>query len=125
MWRQKTDVRPLGAPAALRALCVHERALAACDELPSDGKAQQLVFLAAYHLLAAAAGVSGAWQAQPSARVAHLGANVIGLEPAAADVALGFVRLLLVPGWHRFSLQTMLDWDSHVRMAFLRACTKA
>jgi hypothetical protein len=125
-WRDEADAQTPDAPAALRALFVHERALAAaCNELPTDGRAQQLVFLAAYHLLAVAAKPSGAWHAHPSERVARRGSTVIHLGSTEADVALGFVRLLCLPGWQRFSLGTMLDWDAQVRVAFLKACTRA
>lgn len=89
-----------------------------------DGRARQLVFLAAYHLLAVAAGMSGAWNEQPSERAARRGAAAIGLGTAGADVALGLVRLLTVPGWHRFAMETVLDWNAQVRGAFLLACTK-
>jgi len=124
-WCGATNAGVPAAPAALTALSVHERALAAaCNELPTDGRAQQLVFLAGYHLLAAAAGTSRVREQQPSERVARRGAAVIGLGVAEVDVALGFVRLLTVPGWHRFAIEAVLDWNAQVRGAFLRACTR-
>lgn len=122
-WAGTTPTPPLDASSALRALSVHERALAAaCNALPTDGQAQQLVFLAAYHLLAVAAGTAGALDGQPSERVAKRGAAVIGLGSGETDVALGFVRLLPVTGWHRFTMATLLDWTAEVRKSFVTAC---
>lgn len=123
-WSKRIDALVPRPSAALKALCTHELVLtAAQEESTPRGTAQQLVFLAAYHLLAAAAGTAAAWQPLPSERAVRRGSCAIRLGSEERDVALGFIKLLTATGWERFSLSTMLDWDSRVRSAFLKACS--